>query len=431
MRDDKDIDIALLFAKLEVLDGAKSGGDSYEDLSSGYLSIVKESSWWGSRLFAGRKLKELSEEDSKYRIEMLKVLAKLYPGIRDFENDISSSDEIESFDTIQKLVSWGRVYIATFIDSFNHLLDVKSESRGPSTTDIPPTPGLGSTEKVTSNLPQKSTSEESEESGEAEGSGKETETTKQDADTLKRKLEQLMEEAVAIQMLLPAAFKINPPTDERRQELQSLSSELISDVAMGPAYFLEEIGVPAIEKKKRLQRVIDIYEIFKGLFSNLLTKHKTERINRLVPFLSGTAKNKSKEAAEFVEMQKIAHNVITRWVRRKLLGLSGDSSGPIRLKLTSAVKKVGDKFNVLMNLLESPKTSRIKLKNEIYKFNEDLIEIYKDLKNYLVIGFYSQDVEKRKEKKKQIFKRVDIRELERHINSIIEILAENSGNDAE
>jgi hypothetical protein len=281
--------------------------------------LVSEASWFGSRLWSRIGLIGLKgKNERKIRIELIE----------------SAANAIEDLDTLEKLIyskDSNGVFAATkelhkILGNFQNLIKPNIEL-------IRTIYGLN--KKIESEEEKPKSKRQKEEEVEAEvGSN-------------------IIREAPPEPFIIPELRKIKIPyldvrirklknevlKDELTMHLSNLRS-LMSTLPMA----MKQVGYEVtVDDKKIIQEILDTHKFIQNQLGP-----DNKKINK---------KELDKATAEYENFQrnfeKFGHSAVSRWINRKLLGLSDKDENKIKLRSIESLLEIKDKLDKLLNLLES------------------------------------------------------------------------------
>lgn len=373
----ENVRIKLLLVKLASLKKNNADCNYINDIVNDFNDIVKESSWFGSRwwdthLFG---LKGLPKEEKNIRVRMIKDLRQAYLDLRKYEDTLSSDSEEEILFAIKEIVGWGGTFINGFISDIKKLIE---------------------------NSPNKGQIENS-------MSGKKP-SKKIETDPLFFNL------TVSIIKDLPYLSGI---LEKFKNSQDPSEIEIAKQLKEYPDLIRSE-GLEFFQKSKRKEdnSGSKIFALtaeakrFLQMKPNESFEHYTTTRWPLPPELQPIGPLIKKPEQEESET-KTAHNIVSRWLKRKLVERKKGSINRTRYHIIVLIKESGDLADHIIDVLGDSKSSLFEILNEVSRLNIKLIDMY--MKLIVILNHFFLD---------QKIKRIEKTNIVGIINDIIKKLNE-------
>lgn len=405
-------------------------GEYLSSLASDCLNVIEDdksklistASWWGTQFWARYGLRNLSKEERLLRLSLLEAARILKYRLRKCENDFSHPDEMKAFVAANDLLIWGKVYNRIFLENFAKIMEINTvkpieliDETGKKEKKIPDSEkNLFENFKTFKNLFD-NYSQMDQVSLYVKDSGNLT------AEEQKRyeKAEERLHEAVIL---------ANGILDKSKKEQFILNEEsnleLINKIKKHHDGILRAL---IIASKGEFGEPDTLIELAQKMGIQEWASEKTEKEKKELAKKEKEIKEARRKEAELLE--KVAHNVITRWVRRKLLSLNKDIVKQLRLKIVENIKSATDMLDDIMNILKDSKKSTSDIINTTQTFNKLLLNIYSDLSEYISVYYRQQDKQYLKEKGEPIVSRPDRNEFDKDIKKIMGNIFSYTGQD--
>jgi hypothetical protein len=171
-----------------------------------------------------------------------------------------------------------------------------------------------------------------------------------------------------------------------------------------------------------------IFDSTKNILKNNVDVSSALNFNDLVNILRiiNEETDEKKQAASEIELKKIAANVVTRWINRRLLRMNPSAENDIKLSFTEQIIVVIRNLGKVMDLLEEKESYPNTIKDEVTTLINNYILLMQKFKIFVKIFYIKQDeVRSTKEQpllriKSSIFRDIDniIKKLSIYINIV-------------
>jgi len=383
--------------------------------SSEENSIISQASWWGSRLWARMHLKGLPKNIVNLRLEMLRSAAYLKDGLEDVEDSFYSNDTNRIISGINNMVVLSVGMTNTLLNKYNLLLkehNILPEAIKDQMDYEPPPapaskPGISDDHKVKISI--------------------------KDLPEVKRVMA-LIKELPNMQLVLEFIKQdkdINL-AGELKSKLITHEHVLKSNLLRFDAALKVTGSEQTIDMQSWAKNIISSYnQIFdstKNILKNNVDVSSALNFNDLVNILRiiNEETDEKKQAASEIELKKIAANVVTRWINRRLLRMNPSAENDIKLSFTEQIIVVIRNLGKVMDLLEEKESYPNTIKDEVTTLINNYILLMQKFKIFVKIFYIKQDeVRSTKEQpllriKSSIFRDIDniIKKLSIYINIV-------------
>jgi hypothetical protein len=422
--------------------------------------MVSEASWWGSRWWAkwGPGLKGVPKSIKDLRIKLLTFASNNKSVLRGFENDFASGDMSKLKSTMNEFVSWGHEYVNLFINTSRELLveekniskqeqvdSDKKDGEQESSENVEPT----KSEEPKGESPQKEEKATEKEistdppQGERKRAPRQTKnkTNKDIADLKNFEKIKIIESQLLKWREAVFFIKQNMPEVTNVGNIENLLGALETSVNKLMIDYRIPGKAAAIDYELFLGMLI-LYQMLaesvgRALFGKGITSDPDKILERIEEIKGFGAKTEQpnqpeqiSEASENLEdFEKYSHNKLTRWLRRKLLGLSKDNADKIKLKISEDLKSAADMLSKIMNMLEDKEASTLDILAETYRFNGKIYMVYSNLQDLANAHYWdieAQSKGKKKDSDKQA-KRTMISNIKTLMNQIFPYTPQKDG----
>lgn len=288
--------------------------------------LVSEASWWGSRLWSRLALIKLQKEERKLRVRLLKALRDSIKDLYAIEDFLLKKDHDAIAEATKEFLKFSRIFHEVVLP------DLKELGK------------LGGAEKLLHEGAEDSGDKEPDEEGEAFTG----ELVDSDEDEKNEEGDVVVRET--------------PPTPDLSEHLERLKRKATS--AENRLALISE-RLPESQRKK--------FQAALGLINNMLInldEYDEEEIEGLEGRLDTVNNDLEKFVAEFKaeaelliddDINKVADNVMTRWVKRKLLSVNPSRQENVKLDVIELMHDFNDEIDKLMDSLEDPSVPNSKI----------------------------------------------------------------------
>lgn len=385
-----------------IIDGAKDIMQDQKEYSKKQKNIhglSVQASWWGSRTWARLGLLGLGKQ-RKLRLNMISFANETIHDLYNIENNLTGWDKSGVAKAVKRTLKLMNEYVHNFIPLYNQLMEEIEEPKELKKSkkqkeqeiieyyeniepeeDLPDQKVVTSPSKEQHKEPPKKIVPRSKEIIYTEPvlSGKE----------VFDKIRQIESEYGKFQYFAALIRVSTAPTSLEKVEAERAWADLVS----AHIDMLHDKISPAEpftqDQKKNINNYINAEKNLVEIFSKVRDKYygSWEKMEE-----DSSAVEKESAIDYFVkeekEIMKIAHNVLTRWINKKLTGLSSKKINIMKMEVVENIQKMTEALNEFMDILESRQSTSIDISTKFNYISRLLSEIGKALwpvgKNYLL-----------------------------------------------
>ena len=361
-------------------------------------AIIIQASWWGSRLWARMKLRNLPKDIRNIRLEMLRSASYLKGGLDDLEDDFYSSDINKATNAINNSVVLSLGMMNTLANKYNLLVSAYNTTiedslgiKKPQEKSPEPKRPAKSKENVSSLPPLEvdPAVKASKEAAIIEKLYKQLPNMQLIIEFIRHDTTIGIDDSVKTK-LVEASNKVKSNIYRFQAALKAVGVDETIDM-MAFARDIIESSVKLFNTVKPIVQVVaDVSSAkdFNDIINILQITHMTKRQERE---LEEQEAEHRKGAEADIELYKTAANVVSRWINRRLLRMSPTAENDIKLNLTG---KIIDVMRLISELLDSLEDEDASI-NNISKKTMDLFVAYRSflekLKVFAKIIYLKQD----------------------------------------
>lgn len=377
---------------------------SLKDINDRLSLETKYASWWKPKLISKYKLRSLSDPEKSSRVNLIVTFDNLIKDIRRFENDFATTSLSEAFDVAKEIVGWGEAYINTIIPDIKTLAELST---------IKSSDGYGSSEseEKISNKSKKKSKEKQEES--------------LSTDDMISNAQAISKDVKYIEYIIDILNK-NIKDDANLKIIKEKISLIISILEMNIPLLILTIKTDksktVLDITKMYDDIISKYNSILKVFSNILGRDVSS-LENVYSNLSGSGIVPIKRSiVDDDRIAKIAHNVLSRWLRKKILGMKKNLYSQVRVIALDNLKNAGDMVNSLLANIESKNIPIAKILEEIYTFNTYIFKVFVQLKTFINIYYNTQANVVDKDNRAYQLKNINKNNMIKSIDNILRIL---------
>ncbi len=312
--------------------------------------LVAEASWWGSRMWARVSLMRLEKEQRVLRLVMIDSARDSIKDLRTIESMLLDKDEDSVAEATKEFLKFAQLFNKLIVMNAKRLAGMGG--------------AIGLLEGKT---PETAPDEKPKEDPKPKDKKKPAEPKKKDE----------------------VVFRGSPPTPDLSKEWAELRSQLasVSSRMAGITGSLPD------DQREKLQTAY-------GLIESELAAHKDKYDAKKIEYFLGAIKTLNdsldkieadlKAKVSFLiddDIQKLAQNVMTRWIKRKMMSISPTRQEHIKLDVMKDMHKLDDELDKLMNSLEDASFSNVEILKQTI-VNRDLVETIGKKVIFLANNYY-------------------------------------------
>ncbi|KKN67655.1 hypothetical protein LCGC14_0459140 [marine sediment metagenome] len=344
-----------------IVDGAKDimGDQEEHSKQADEISpeLLSQASWWGSRSWARLGLIGLGEQ-RKIRLDMIRFINASRHDLFNIENDLTNRDQNGIARAIMRILKLKTEFVSIFIPNYTSLMEeMEGSEKIPGTQIDKPEAIPALPAAPAASAPEAPEAPEAAE--EEEIIYTEPEPVR-DQDVISHKHIAAIEKSLSFfDRKIWNIRAANAPTQSEKTYAENVYSRLRSNHVILKGLNITPGAALTEEQSRHIGVLAQSYNETKQTFQSIMNKYYADW-SELERDSTEQAKQSAREyfKDKNEEIIKLTHNTVTRWMNRKLMGLSYKKINRMKIAVVKSLLKMGKAFDQLMDILEDKKSTQ-------------------------------------------------------------------------